>query len=367
VSFYICIILVLIFIVIVFLRQPEFGRLPSGERLDRVMKSPNYRDGSFQNVMHTPELTEGTSYFALLKEFFFQKKERNKPVGNIPSIRTDIQAIPSNEDVLLWFGHSSYFIQLDGKRILVDPVLSGSASPVPYSMNAFNGTDIYTTDDLPEIDILFITHDHWDHLDHETITKLTPKIRKVICGLGVGEHLEYWGIDRNIIVERDWNETIDLGDGFVVNTTTARHFSGRGLRRNKSLWMSFVLQSPTMKIYIGGDSGYGNHFAEIGSKFGPLDIAILENGQYDAKWRYIHMLPDEILRAAKELKARRIFPVHSSKFALGNHAWDDPLSLIMKNNKAENVGIITPMIGEKVDLQNEAQTFSQWWETVDRE
>ncbi|HEY4154370.1 MAG TPA: MBL fold metallo-hydrolase [Puia sp.] len=269
-----------------------------------------------------------------------------------------------HSDVLVWFGHSSYFIQLDGKRILVDPVFSGSASPFSFSVKAFEGTDIYTTDDIPVIDYLFISHDHWDHLDYETIIKLKPRVKKVICGLGTGEHLEYWGYHQDLIIEKDWDGQIDPGDGFQVHAVPARHFSGRGLIRNKAIWTAFVLQTPTMQILIGGDSGYDKHFAAIGEQFGPFDLVILENGQYDKSWKYIHMMPEEVLQAAEDLNAKRLLPVHSCKFAIANHAWDDPLKKITELGKTRDVAIITPRIGEAVYLKDPAQVFMEWWKNI---
>jgi L-ascorbate metabolism protein UlaG (beta-lactamase superfamily) len=240
-------------------------------------------------------------------------------------------------------------------------VFSGNASPVPGTVKSFKGTDVYTAADLPAIDYLFISHDHYDHVDYETLLAQKDKIGKVICGLGVGAHFEHWGYPASKIIERDWNEKIDLGGGFVAYTTPARHFSGRGFARNNTLWLSYVLQSPTLKIFIGGDGGYDTHFADIGSRFGPIDLAILDNGQYDAAWRYIHTLPDEVLKAARDLKARRLFPVHSSKFVLANHPWDEPLAKITELNQAYHFPLVTPMIGEIVRLDEVDQPFKQWW------
>ena len=350
--------------IIIFFRLPKFGKLPTGDRLIKIRASPNFKNGTFQNQSVTPDLTEGATYFSVLKKFIFEKKERNKPLDTIPSIKTNLLNLDAAKDVLIWFGHSSYFIQVEGKRILVDPVLSGVASPVSFSTNAFKGTDIYTTEDIPLIDYLFISHDHWDHMDYETLVKLKPKIKRIICGLGTGEHLEYWGYHKDVIIEKDWNEEIILEDGFVVNTTPARHFSGRGLKRNKALWVSFVLQTHGLKIFIGGDSGYDKHFKEIGENFGPFDLAILENGQYDISWKYIHMMPGEVLKAAKELNARKLLPVHSSKFAIANHPWDAPLSSISALSKDFNIKLITPLIGEQVNLKDSNQQFTEWWREV---
>lgn len=348
----------------VFVQQAKFGKLPSGERLARIKKSPNYANGSFQNQGYTPVMTEGVSYLSVARKFFFGKPQRKSPVDHIPSVKTDLLHLNKDSDVLVWFGHSSYFMQLGGKKILVDPVLSGSISPFSFSMKSFKGTDRYTTDDIPEIDYLFITHDHWDHLDYETIVKLQSKVKKVICGLGTGEHLEYWGYPKNSIVEMDWNEHATLDSGFIANACPARHFSGRGFKRNQSLWVSFVLQTPTMNVFIGGDGGYDKHFAEIGKKFGSIDLAILENGQYDAHWRYIHLLPDEIAKAYFDLNAKRLFPVHSSKFVLANHSWDEPLTNLSALSKKMNIPLLTPMIGERVNLNDSIQTFSEWWKGV---
>ncbi len=356
--------LVVALVVVVFLQQPKFGQTPDGDRLERIKKSPNYRNGSFQNRSHTPDLTEGVSYYAVLKEFLFTEKKRVKPSDSIPSTKTDLLNLDPDKNILVWFGHSSYFMQLDGKRILVDPVLSGAASPLSFTTPSFPGTDAYTVVDIPEIDYLFISHDHWDHTDHETLLQLKPKVKKVICGLGTGQHFEHWGYAATSMIEEDWDMQIHLDKGFVAHTVTARHFSGRGLQRNKALWTSFVFQTPSFQIFIGGDSGYDTHFAEIGNKFGQFDLVILENGQYDKSWKYIHMMPEEVLKAAKDLHAKRLFPVHSSKFALANHAWDEPLVKITEFNREVNIPLVTPIIGEQINMNDTTQRFNTWWVNI---
>lgn len=294
---------------------------------------------------------------------FFSKNKRNTPGEILPSKKIDLFNLDPEKNVLVWFGHSSYFIQLDGKKILVDPVFSGSASPVKFTTRSFKGSDVYTVDEIPEIDYLFITHDHYDHLDYETIKKIKPKIKKIITGLGVGQHLEYWRFDKTNILESDWNEELILDKDFIVHTAPARHFSGRGFKRNGSLWMSFVLTTPNMKIYIGGDSGYDNHFGLIGEKYGPFDLAILENGQYDKNWKYIHMMPEEVVKAAQDLKAKKLLPVHWSKFTLSIHAWDDPIIRVVKEAKRKGVSLLHPLIGEPIYLQDSIESFA-WWEKL---
>ncbi len=351
---------------VLYMQLPQFGKTPNGERLAQIKNSIHFKNGKFENLSHTPDLTEGVSYWSVTKEFFFAKRPRRKPASILPSVKTDLLHLPANEDVLVWFGHSSYFMQLDSKKILVDPVLSGSASPLAFTTKSFAGADIYSTDELPNIDYLFLTHDHWDHLDYTTIMAMQSKIKLVICSLGTGAHLERWGFPKTMIIEKDWHEQIILDKGFKAHTTSASHFSGRGFKRNQALWTSFVLQTPSMQIFIGGDSGYDKHFVEIGEKFGSFDLVILENGQYDKSWKYIHMMPDEVLQAAKDLKAKNLLPVHSAKFAIANHAWDEPLQKITDLHSPDNpFQLLTPMIGEKVNLKAEKQVFLKWWEGIE--
>lgn len=349
-----------------FMQHPQFGKKPSGERLRLIQKSPQYKNGKFENQNFTPDLTEGYTMSGVLFEFLFKKSERRNPIDKIPSIKTDLLNLPIDKEMLIWFGHSSYFIQIEGKRILVDPVFSGNASPIPGTTKSFEGADIYSVDDLPEIDYLLITHDHYDHVDYKTILKLKPKTQKVVCGLGVGSHFEFWGFPVQNIIEKDWHEKIELDSNITLYTAPTRHFSGRGFHRCNTLWLSYVLETKGFKMYLGGDSGYDTHFAEIGAKYGPFDIALIDNGQYDIKWKYIHNLPEEVIQAAKDLRTKRFFPVHSSKFKLANHAWDEPLERVTELNFAlENpFPLITPMIGGLVELKNEKQEFQKWWKKL---
>lgn len=349
--------------VYIFIRTAPFGSLPTGARLERIRQSPNYRDGKFQNLSPTPQLAEGVSYFQVMREFIFNRSPRLEPASSLPSRKTDLKALDPAENVLVWFGHSSYYIQADGKKMLVDPVFSGSVSPVSFTNRSYKGSDVYTVADLPEIDYLFISHDHWDHLDYRTIQELKPKVKKVITGLGVGAHLERWGFDTSRIEERDWYESVMLDSGFVVHITPARHFSGRAFSRDQSLWMSFVLKTPSLNLYIGGDSGYDSHFAAIGQKYGPFDLTILECGQYNANWKYIHMMPEEVLEAAVDLKSRALLPVHWAKFSLAQHAWDEPIMRVTKACAGRDFLVVHPMIGQKLNLQ-ELKKMERWWEEV---
>lgn len=348
------------FAIFLFFRMPTFGKKPSGKRLERIKRSPNYKNGAFQNLSFTPQLAEDASMPKILFEFLFSKKENLRPLLPFNFSKTDLKNLDPLENIYVWMGHSSYFIQIEGKRLLIDPVFSGNASPVKFTTKSFPGSDIYSTEDIPELDYLIITHDHWDHLDYETILKLNPKVKNVITGLGTGAHLEHWNYDPEKITELDWYESSDLGSGFKITAEPSRHYSGRTFVRSKSLWASFVFETPNRKIYIGGDSGYGTHFQSVGEKYDGFDLAILENGQYNKDWRYIHLLPEEFLIAAKDLKAKTIIPVHNSKFVLATHSWQEPLEKITKFNEAENLRLITPKIGEKIYWEDDSIS-EKWW------
>ncbi|RBQ02243.1 MBL fold metallo-hydrolase [Pedobacter miscanthi] len=354
-------VLVLAIITFFYMRQPQFGASPEGERLARIEKSPHYKDGKFHNQIEKPTIAEGYTIAGEIYSTLFKHHPRTSPVDVIPSVKTNLFNIPLDSNVLVWFGHSSSYIQLDGKRILIDPVFSKRASPLPWGPKAYKGSNIYTAADIPPVDYLIISHDHYDHLDYQTIVALKDKVKQVICGLGVGAHFEYWGYPAEKLIEKDWDEQVEVGDNYTIYTAPTHHESSRGLISAKTLWMSYIIQSPTMKIYYSGDGGYDNHYADAGKKFGPIDLAIIESGQYDKAWRSVHNLPEDVLQAAKDLKAKRILPVHNSKFTLGKHPWDEPLIKISALAKANNIPLASPMIGEVVYLNNRKQPFKQWW------
>ena len=208
-----------------------------------------------------------------------------------------------------------------------------------------------TPDDMPDIDYLVISHDHWDHLDYNTVKKLKDRIGAVICPLGVGEHFEYWGFDKERLIELDWNEDANLAPGFMIHCLPARHFSGRRLTANQSLWASFLLEAPSQKIYIGGDGGYDTHYAEIGNRFPGIDLAILENGQYNEEWSLIHLMPQYMAQTARDLKAKRVLTVHHSKYALAKHRWDEPLKNAEEMKNKDSLNVLIPEIGEVVALE----------------
>lgn len=309
---------------------------------------------------------EGVSYWKMSTEFF-KKHPETTPPGKLPFVRTDLAKLVPDKPLIVWFGHSSYLLRINNRNFLVDPVLSGNAAPLSFMVKAFAGSDEYRAEDMPVIDHLILTHDHYDHLDYRTIRKLRYKIRSVFCSLGVGAHLRYWGIDAHIITEMDWWQTEQLeNDDMELIAAPARHFSGRGIKRGQSLWSSFILQTKTHTIYLGGDSGYDTHFMEIGKKYGPFDLAILESGQYNVMWPLIHMMPEETVQAAIDLKAKALMPVHWGKFRLGMHPWNEPVKRILEKAQVykaqENkVQVVAPMIGEPLII-NGKYKLDRWWE-----
>ncbi|MBK7430089.1 MAG: MBL fold metallo-hydrolase [Bacteroidetes bacterium] len=322
------------------------GKSPSGKRLERIKNSPNYKNGAFQNIEPTEAILKDASMPKMLKEIFFNRPADRSPATDVTAIKIDLTKLSDTKSSIVWFGHSSYYINHHGFKILVDPVLSGHASPFSSMVKAFKGADIYKAEDIPEIDLLLITHDHYDHLDYKVVLKLKHKFKKVLTALGVGSHLEYWGIDSNKIVELDWWESYRANENIEFTSTPSRHFSGRTLKRANTLWSSFVLDLGNKKIFLGGDSGYDSQFKKIGEKYGPFELAILDCAQYGANWPYIHMVPEQTTQAALDLQAKVLLPVHWGKFALANHPWTEPIERINKSAEFLKVFVNVPVIGQ---------------------
>jgi len=326
------------------------GKSPSGKRLERIKNSPNYKNGAFQNIEPTEAILKDASMPKMLKEIFFNRPANLSPAIDVTAFKIDLTKLSDTKSSIVWFGHSSYYINHHGFKILVDPVLSGHASPFSSMVKAFKGADIYKAEDIPEIDLLLITHDHYDHLDYKVVLKLKHKFKKVLTALGVGSHLEYWGIDSNKIVELDWWESYWANEKIEFTSTPSRHFSGRTLKRANTLWSSFVLDLGNKKIFLGGDSGYDSQFKKIGEKYGPFELAILDCAQYGANWPYIHMVPEQTTQAALDLQAKVLLPVHWGKFALANHPWTEPIERINKSAEFLKVFVNVPVIGQVIEF-----------------
>jgi len=349
-----------------YLQHPKFGAYPEGERLEQIQCSPHHVDGEFRNLIDTPRFSDGNSMFSIFAGDLFKRFENLRPALPIPTVKTDLKALDTRQDTIVWLGHSSYFVLFAGKRILIDPVFSPFAAPVWFSTQAFDGTSHYTADEMPEIDILLITHDHWDHLDHATVTALEGKVRQVFAPLGVGAHLERWGYAHEKVREADWHEMLELPSDLAIHLVPARHYSGRWLTRNKSLWGGFVLESPTRRILFSGDTGYGPHFKELAQRFGGFDLAALDMGQYDPRWPYLHMTPEEAAQAAVDLQTKALLPAHIGRFNIARHAWTEPFERISTASEGKSYRLITPLIGERLSVGDNGQRFARWWQNPER-
>ena len=339
---------------------------PSWDRLDRIQQSPNYHDGQFWNLTETPMMTpdengeNDTSILSRLK----WNTGRRYPSQEIPSIKIDLKSLPKNQNTLVRLWHSAYFMILDWKTYLVDPTLV-SGSPLWFVNKPFPWTSVYQPEDIPEIDYLIITHDHYDHLDYFTMKEIKDKIWKVITSLWVWAHFERWGFRADDIIEMDRYDESDFDDDIKITCLPARHYSWR-LKQNKTLRSSFMLETPTKTIYIWWDSWYDKFFKEIWEKRSNIDLAVIENGQYDMQRKYIHMLPDDVVHTIKDLNAKKVLTVHNSKYAMANHDWDEPMIALDEKLHEEWINSwITSVIGEIVELDNDNQKFSKWREILD--
>lgn len=373
---------------------------------DRIADSPNFVNGVAKNYEATEVMTDslemGESFSKDMGESRDSGESKGKskfkailallktPNITIPSVKSDLSAI-SGQDSFVWFGHSSYMLSVGGKTLLIDPILGDNAAPLPFIIAPFKGADIYAPSDIPPVDFLIITHNHYDHLSKKTLKALLGKVKRAIIPLGVGKYLKAWGLDEGKITELDWGEVADFG-AFRFHCLTARHFSGRGLiDRNKSLWASYLLEygadlgressgdfssdsrheskkpRECKKIFFGGDSGYGAHFAEFGKRFGAIDLAFLENGQYNTQWAKIHAFPHQTMQIAQDLNAKAIMSVHNAKFNLSTHEWNTPLERIytLYTSGTYNFALLAPQIGEIVllwsDKSDKKAHFSLWW------
>jgi len=340
------------------------GQLPEGERLQVVQASPHYRDGVFQNEVASPPRPGGLKFIWAVFRGRFEPIDRPAPPAPIPSVKTDLAALPLDEDTVIWLGHSSYYVQIGGKRLLIDPVFSNYAAPLPWMVRAFDGTSLYSVQDMPEIDVILITHDHYDHLDYASMKSLEPKTKLVITGLGNGAHLEHWGYSPAKIREADWLTSLEVAPGLQVHALPAQHYSGRFMKRNQSLWVSYAVQSPQRQLYFSGDTGFGPHFESIAKRFGSFDLVALDSGQYNEKWADIHMTPEEASRAAELLGARTLLTAHAGRFTLARHAWDEPFKRAVAASKGKGYRLLTPLIGEPVYLGDGDQQFRHWWTEV---
>ncbi|WP_407310843.1 MBL fold metallo-hydrolase [Desulfosporosinus sp. SB140] len=331
--------------------------------LNQKFSNSSSEYGRFMDRTDTPPKVSLWEMLSVIKEILFDAKSRT-PQGKLPEVRSEMLPflVPGETLKFIWFGHSTLLLNMDGQTILIDPVFSKFASPINFINKRFQPA-VITLEELPPIDDIVISHNHYDHLDKKTIKFFRNKATKFIVPLGVGKHLRDWGISSSRISELNWGESL-TSNALTYTAAPARHFSGRGLfDSNKTLWASWVIQGKLEKIFYSGDSSYSNHFKEIGNRFGPFDLAFIENGQYDKRWIDAHMLPEETIQAVIDLKARTFVPVHWGMFDMAVHNWSEPVKCIYKLAKTHELPIITPRFGEVVEIISR-QTYFPWWESL---
>ena len=267
------------------------------------------------------------------------------------------------EDNLTWFGHSAFLLSIDNKKILVDPMLGPVASPVSFvGSKRYSEDMLHLIDEMPPIDAVFITHDHYDHLDYPSFKKLKNKVNHFFVPLGVSAHLIRWGIEKEKITELNWWDKTEFR-GLTVAFTPSKHFSGRGpLNGNSTLWGGWVILGEKTRFYASGDGGYDAHFKEIGKKYGPFDLTLIEGGQYDRRCSWVHMTPEESVQAHLDVNGKSMMLIHWGAFTLAFHGWTEPIERALKAAEKSGVNIIAPKIGETVQLDGDYSIpISSWW------
>lgn len=337
--------------------NPQFGADIMKSDKKAYEKSKYWNGEKFLNMSETTMDINMKSIPGLLKAQLKNRAER-RPEKNIEVIPFDAQSFAQKPSTpkFIWYGHSALLIQIQGKNYLMDPMMGDDSSPIaPLTTKRFSEGILEIIDDLPPLEAIFMTHDHYDHLDYASIKKLQAKVNKYYVALGVSRHLEKWGIPSEQIKEFDWWDELEEG-GLKIVFTPSRHFSGRGLTdRAKSLWGGWVIQWDEQSLYCTGDGGYDEHFEEIGAKYGPFDWAFVECGQYNKLWHQIHMYPEESVQAGLISKAKIIIPIHWGGFALALHPWKEPVERFVAEAHKSNAPICLPQIGEIVEMGNEPQ------------
>jgi len=357
----IIILTVIIFLFVNF--APVFGGKPSGQSLSRIEKSQNSKDGKFQNLVATKfGFSKGQDFNP---KYNADESYGKKPSSPLPTIKFDKSNFENNEEnMVTWFGHSTILFKIENRIIVTDPVFN-NASPLPFIGPApFKYENNLIVEDLPnKIDVVLITHNHYDHLDHKTIKTIHPNVEKFLVPIGVKAHLLKWGLPDNKIKEFDWYDIYSFKEIDFIFTPT-RHFSGRALRdRFATLWGGWIIKSDNSNLYISGDGGYSSEFKKIGEAYGPFDIVFIENGAYNRRWEEIHLFPEQGVQASLEARAKVALPIHWGKFNLSSHSWIEPIDRFVKEAKKRNLTIVTPYIGQTFNINGEIPN-ENWWNNL---
>jgi len=344
--------------------RKQFGARASKVDLQKYASSKHWDGTKFDNL----EITKMDLNFQTLPKLLYKQfceKEGRAPLSKLPitGFDKDVFLKPSEQTRFIWYGHSAVLLRMNGLTIFIDPMLGPNAAPIaPFPVKRFSDNTLNLIDGFPEIDLLLLSHDHYDHLDFKSIQKLKPKVKHYFVALGVARHLIKWGIPKNDITEFDWwaNQRFEDID---ISFTPTRHFSGRGLTdRAKSLWGGWAFKTSTENIWFSGDSGYGKHFKDIGAQLGPFDFAFMECGQYNENWHQIHMYPEESVQAALDAGVTKIMPVHWAGFTLAQHTWKDPIDRFVREAGKQNISVSHPTLGGMHSYQENIR--HRWWDTI---
>ena len=337
----------------------SFGEHASGERLARMRQSPEWQGDRFQN----PQPMWSDMRDALLRAFTGGPDV--EPGAPVPVARTDPAALavaPASGLRVTWFGHSSMLVEIDGVRLLTDPIWSERASPVEWIGPHRWYPPTIALDQLPPVDAVLISHDHYDHLDWPTIVAMRSWKNAFIVPLGIGAHLQRWGIAPERIVELDWWQSTRVGT-LALTLVPARHASGRvSGRSDQTLWGGFALVGARHRVYYSGDTGLFDAMAEIGQRFGPFDVAMIEAGQYDADWPDWHLGPEQSVLSAQRVRAKALIPVHWGLFRLAHHGWTEPVERVLAAARCGDVSVITPRPGQPIEpTALKPGDSTRWW------
>ncbi len=360
--FFLIITSILIVGVLIYILNPQLGGKISNAHKLKLSSSPNFNGEVFENPIETKM---AAPKWETMKEFLKKGADR-KPAHSINTEKFDSKKFESEKEPseikFSWFGHSSVLLKVDGRNLLIDPVFSKRASMFSWmGPKRFDYKNQMSVEDLPEIDAVLISHDHYDHLDYYVIKELKSKVKRFYVPLGVRVHLEKWGVPAKNITDLDWWNEVELGKDLKIVLTPSRHFTGRGLtNRMTTLWGGYAILGSSQKVYFSGDSGYFNGFKEIGEKFGPFDLVFIECGQYNKDWEAIHMLPEQSVQAAADVNAKWVVPIHWGKFKLSIHTWTEPIEMFLVGAKQYSFKTITPKPNEVVSL-SKTKEINYWW------
>jgi L-ascorbate metabolism protein UlaG (beta-lactamase superfamily) len=330
-------------------------------RLERIEGSPQFEDGRFRNAIVKPQI-EGSAW-GMMRNIAFGDQVRYPAKAFPTAVARAAFGEPPAELQVAWLGHSTLLLEIEGKRLLIDPIFENHVSPVPVYGKRFQPPPL-PRDSLPRLDAVVISHDHYDHLEKASIVHFAKQGLPFYVPLGVGGHLERWGVDPSQIHELDWWGEASL-QGLRLVCTPAQHFSGRGLfDARKTLWASWSFVGRERRAFYSGDGGYGPHFKAIGDALGPFDLTMIENGAYDKQWPHIHMFPEQGAQAHRDLRGKALMPVHWGMFSLANHDWYEPVRRLSAAAKANGVRLLTPRLGEAVRPLDSTATFEAWWERL---